>query len=99
MKPKKHRVAAALLITTAAFAVQPAAAAWSAPTGERAARSNGVGVCLSQVAIDPTIIGVTHLGEAIHSIAGPGTPGSDAPASLEDLRNTCGEPPGPGHLR
>lgn len=96
MNLKKSLVAAALAaIGSGAF---PATAV-SAATGERAANSNGVGVCVSQLAIDPSIIGVDRLGEGMSATAGPGTAGSGIPASLDGARNTCGEPPGPGHLR
>lgn len=63
---------------------------------------HGVGVCISQLAIDPTLIGVAHLGAAISSLASPGQPGSDVPAALDGARGDgpsgCGAPPGPGHL-
>jgi hypothetical protein len=68
------------------------------PAGaERAARSNGVGICISQLAIEPSILEASSLGEVMGEIAGP-----DLPAIINEdfeLRNTCGEPPGPGHLR
>lgn len=61
---------------------------------ERAETSNGVGVCISQVAIAPDeILGVNSLGSAIRTIAGP-----ELPAFLNESRGACGEPPGPGHL-
>lgn len=63
-----------------------------------APNSNGVGVCFSQLAIDPSIIGVTRFGDGIKTFAAPGSPGSDIPANLAGDRNACGEPPGPGHL-
>ncbi len=67
----------------------------AAPAGaEIATTSNGVGVCFSQLALDPSQVGATHLGEAIKGMAGP-----DLPSQLDGARNACGEPPGPGHLR
>jgi hypothetical protein len=62
-------------------------------SAELATKSNGVGVCFSQLAIDPDTIGADSLGAAIRAMAG-----SDLPASLDGARNACGEPPGPGHL-
>jgi hypothetical protein len=68
--------------------------AMAGPVGaERAAKSNGVGVCLSQVAIASG-----GIGWLARSAASPGTPGSDVPTALDGARNACGEPPGPGHL-
>ena len=64
---------------------------------------HGVGVCVSQVAIEPGLAGADRLGELVKSVAGPGSPGSDTPLLLADLRGDgpggCGTPPGPGHLR
>lgn len=56
-----------------------------------AEKNNGVGICMSQVAIQPELIGADRLGQqARHGFAGIG--------GLEGLRNACGGPPGPGHL-
>lgn len=60
---------------------------------ERAPGSQGVGVCFSQIAIMPDIVGAGSLGEAIRTKAGP-----DLPSQLAGDRGVCGEPPGPGHL-
>lgn len=60
---------------------------------------HGVGVCLSQVASDPSLVGVDHLGQAIRDVARHGEPGSDLPALMDELRGDgptgCGAPPGP----
>ncbi len=61
-------------------------------SAEKAATSNGVGVCLSQVAIDPSLVGLNNLGEHMRTLGGT------TPSELDGLRNACGEPPGPGHL-
>jgi hypothetical protein len=66
-----------------------------AASAERAAKSNGVGVCLSQVALDTSdILGFDRLGIAL---SGAARSGELAPL-LSGSRNSCGEPPGPGHL-
>ena len=83
---KKMAVVAALTVATLTLVASPAAA-------ERASNSNGIGVCRSQIAIDPSQIGATSLGAAMRTIAGP-----ELPARLDEERNACGEPPGPGHL-
>jgi hypothetical protein len=63
---------------------------------------HGIGVCMSQVAIEPGLAGVDHLGQLVAGAAGPGSPGSDVPVALSDFRGDgpggCGAPPGPGHL-
>ncbi|MEA3077000.1 MAG: hypothetical protein QOF60_1908 [Actinomycetota bacterium] len=73
-----------------------AAIGMAAPAGaELAAKSNGVGVCISQVAIAPEqILGVSSLGQVIRKLGSTG----DLHPLLDGARNTCGEPPGPGHL-
>jgi hypothetical protein len=57
---------------------------------------HGVGVCLSQVAIEPTLAGADRLGDLASSLRG------DMPVALDDVRGDgpggCGAPPGPGHL-
>lgn len=59
---------------------------------------HGVGVCMSQVAIEPGFVEANNLGEFVSSVAGP-----DLRGLLDDLRGDgpggCGAPPGPGHLR
>ncbi len=56
-----------------------------------AEKNNGVGVCISQVAIQPELIGADRLGEEARArFANVG--------GLDGLRNECGGPPGPGHL-
>ena len=61
---------------------------------EVALNSNGVGVCVSQVALQPELFQVEHLGQFVSSID-PGT----GPEVLEAARSPeCGYPPGPGHL-
>ena len=84
---RKIAVITGLTIATLTLAASPAAAV------ERASKSNGIGVCRSQIAIDPSQIGFTSLGAAMRTIAGP-----ELPAMLDGERNACGEPPGPGHL-
>jgi hypothetical protein len=70
------------------LAAQPAGA-------DLAARNNGVGVCTSQIAIaSEEILGASNLGEVVASLAAS----RSVPASLDGMRNTCGEPPGPVHL-
>jgi hypothetical protein len=58
---------------------------------------HGVGVCVSQVAIEPGLAGADRLGDLVR------TAGGDMPVVLDDLRGDgpggCGGPPGPGHLR
>lgn len=76
------------------------------PAGPAAAEPpeypHGVGVCLSQLATDPSIGGLDHLGQLVVGGARPGSPGSDIPAALDDVRGDgpggCGAPPGPRHL-
>jgi hypothetical protein len=63
---------------------------------------HGVGVCVSQVAIEPGLVDAARLGDVVRSVAGPGTAGSELPVFVDDLRGDgpggCGAPPGPGHL-
>jgi hypothetical protein len=63
---------------------------------------HGVGVCVSQVAIMPELVGVDRWGDAVRDVAGTASPGSEMPVLLDDLRGDgpggCGAPPGPGHL-
>ena len=74
----------------------------SAAGAEKAEKGHGVGICLSQVAIQPDLIEADRLGQVVSAIAGAASSGSDVPAFLEEVRNDgpggCGEPPGPGHL-
>lgn len=60
---------------------------------------HGVGVCISQIAVDPSLAGVSRLGEAISAAAGPSQSGSDVPTLLDSARGDgpsgCGAPPGP----
>jgi hypothetical protein len=60
---------------------------------------HGAGVCVSQVAIDPSVVGASRLGEVVSSVAGPGQPGSDVPGLIDSARGDgpsgCGAPPGP----
>jgi len=64
---------------------------------------HGVGVCMSQVAIAPELMGAERHGDIMSELAGKGTPGSDVKLLLDDFRGDgpggCGAPPGPGHLR
>lgn len=64
---------------------------------------HGVGVCISQLAVAPELVGLDHLGELAVGGAGPGSPGSDVPSGLGDVRGDgpggCGAPPGPRHLQ
>ena len=83
---RKMLGAAALSIVTLTMAASSAGATI-------APKSNGIGVCRSQIAIDPSQVGLSHLGEGMRTLAGPGLP-----ALLDGDRNACGEPPGPGHL-
>jgi hypothetical protein len=80
------------------FAVSVAPSAGAAPPED----PHGVGVCFSQLAIDPSLVGAARLGDVLSSIAGPGQPGSDVPGALDGARGDgptgCGAPPGPGHL-
>jgi hypothetical protein len=56
-----------------------------------AEKNNGVGICMSQIAIQPELVGADRLGqEARNRFSNVG--------GLEGLRNACGGPPGPGHL-
>ena len=86
--------AAAGVSTAAASAGTVAAAPPETP--------HGIGVCMSQVAIEPGFLDAARLGDAVRSVAGPGTPGSDVSVMLDDFRGDgpggCGAPPGPGHL-
>jgi len=63
---------------------------------------HGVGVCMSQLAVQPFIGGIDHLGQLVVTGARPGSQGSDIPTALDDFRGDgpggCGAPPGPGHL-
>lgn len=74
---------------TVAVAVSAAAfLAVASPAGaERADKNQGVGVCSSQLAIIEGGIGDQVKG--LHSAT---------PGVLDEARNACGEPPGPGHL-
>lgn len=58
---------------------------------------HGVGVCMSQVAIEPGLAGAERLGDLVRTV------GSDMPVVLQDFRGDgsggCGAPPGPGHIR
>jgi hypothetical protein len=64
---------------------------------------HGVGVCVSQVAIQPALAGADRLGDFVRTVARAGAQGSDVPLLLEELRGDgpggCGAPPGPRHLR
>ncbi|MGY1744014.1 hypothetical protein [Blastococcus sp. SYSU D00695] len=55
-----------------------------------------MGVCVSQIAIMPELLGVgaTNLGQAARVAAQE----RFLLEELAGLRNTCGNPPGPGHL-
>ena len=84
----KLTVAATAFTATSLALMAPAAA-------ERAEHSRGVGVCVSQIAIaSEDILGLPNLGMAIREL---GRNGELAPL-LDSSRNSCGEPPGPGHL-
>ena len=72
----------------------------ASPAGAQLAeKSQGVGVCMSQVAIRPDLVEASTLGEFMRNLAGPGDAGSNVASELEGFRNACGPPPGPGHLR
>jgi len=63
---------------------------------------HGVGVCMSQVAIAPELLGAERLGDVMREFAGKGSPGSDVKLLHDDFRGDgpggCGAPPGPRHL-
>lgn len=85
---KMGRVAVAAALSALAFTGSATAA-----HAEIASKSNGVGVCLSQVATDPSIVGLDRLGDGIRERAKAQT----VPTDLDGSRNACGEPPGPRH--
>lgn len=81
---------------TALLLIGAAAPALAAPEPRDVAqKSKGLGVCVSQVAVQPGLIGVERLGQAARELA------QDKMIQEEQagLRNACGGPPGPGHLR
>lgn len=101
-KPKRgengrRRVMRKGLVFVSGFAI-----AMSATAGKAVAAPpeypHGPGVCMSQVAIEPSFLGVARLGEAVKALAGPGSQGSDVSTAVDGLRGVCGAPPGPGHL-
>ena len=63
---------------------------------------HGPGVCMSQIASAPEIVGAVRLGDIVRLFAGPGSKGSDMSVAIDSLRGDgeggCGAPPGPGHL-
>lgn len=87
------------LVALAAVALTPALVASSPASAAVPEYPHGVGVCISQVAIDPSLVGISQLGDAISAAAGPGQPGSDVPATIDGARGDgptgCGAPPGP----
>jgi hypothetical protein len=93
------RHALALATSVGAIGAVPGATASAEPPEH----PHGVGVCISQLAVGPDLVGIDHLGELAVGGAGPGSPGSDVPSGLADVRGDgpggCGAPPGPGHLR
>ena len=58
---------------------------------------HGAGVCLSQVAINPALLGASSLGQVVSAVANTGP--RSLPASIDSLRGDgptgCGAPPGP----
>ena len=77
-----------------AVAATPVAAAPEPKTV--ALKSNGLGVCVSQLAIMPEIIGVDRLGQDVSNLARTKT----LLQAITTVRSPeCGYPPGPGHLR
>lgn len=86
-------VAKRKILGAVALAIATLTMAASSAGATIAPNSNGIGVCRSQIAIDPSQVGLSHIGEGIRTLAGPGLP-----ALLDGDRNACGEPPGPGHL-
>lgn len=58
---------------------------------------HGAGVCLSQVATDPSVVGAPSLGAVISAVA-TASPGS-MPGLIDSARGDgpsgCGQPPGP----
>ena len=92
-----------ILLTTVALTAAFAAAE-NSPTASAAAPEypHGVGVCMSQIAIQPEFVGADALGRAVSTLASPGDAGSGVPGALSGLRGDgeggCGQPPGPGHL-
>ena len=88
---KRSYLMAAIIGTMVLGGASPAAA-------ELADKNQGVGVCMSQVAIHPDFVETATLGEFVRGLAGPGESGSNVSSELEGFRNACGEPPGPGHL-
>lgn len=63
---------------------------------------HGVGVCMSQVAIQPDLAGADRLGQLVSESAGKQANRNGVPTLIADLRGDgpggCGAPPGPGHL-
>jgi len=104
MRELRRSLVVTVLVVLGGVALSTPANAVSSPK-EVATNSNGVGVCMSQVAIQPELLGASRLGAVVSSAAEPGTPGSEVPELLDGvdgdvgLRNTCGGPPGPGHLQ
>ncbi len=87
------------LIAAATAAAAPVIAIASPASAAPPQYPHGVGVCISQVATDPSIVGADRLGQVIEGFAGPGQPGSGVPAAHEGVRGDgpggCGAPPGP----
>lgn len=94
----KRTLLITVTLTTASLAATGVGPAHAAPPEF----PHGVGVCMSQIAIDPTLVGADHLGQAVSGLASPGTAGSGVSSALAGLRGDgdggCGAPPGPGHL-
>ena len=90
-----NRLALVTSFATALATLVLAAAAAAAPPEF----PHGAGVCISQVATDPSQVGAEHLGEVVRDAAGPGSPGSGMPDVINGARgdgpNGCGQPPGP----
>ena len=95
MTRRNLTVAAKRLGTISAVGVV-AVVGLATPAGAvRAERNNGVGVCVSQLALaSETFLDVPHLGTFVRDVAHEANVGD----VLAGARNTCGEPPGPGHL-
>lgn len=72
------------------FSTVGLATAAAGPDREVALKNRGAGVCVSQVAILPELVGADRLGQFAR--------GGSLRAELAELRNACGSPPGPGHL-
>jgi hypothetical protein len=80
-------------VAMAAIAATPAAAA--PEPKEVAMHSNGLGVCVSQLAIMPELIGFERLGQDVSNLARSRT----LLEAIKTVRSPqCGHPPGPGHL-